>query len=82
MGVMVGIGVAVGPDLGAGLSLQALRTTETVITVTNASRRILSFRLFTPLSCWACRRRNPGYGVFEHLSGFSTPSSVQLSLTA
>ena len=42
MGVMVGIGVAVGPDLGAGLSLQALRTTETVITVTNASRRILS----------------------------------------
>ena len=42
MGVMVGIGVAVGPDVGAGLSLQALRTTETVITVTNASRRILS----------------------------------------
>ena len=37
MGVMVGVGVAVGPDVGAGLSLQALRTTETVRTVTNAS---------------------------------------------
>ena len=42
MGVMVGIGVAVGPDVGAGLSLQPLRTTETVRTVTNASQRILS----------------------------------------
>ena len=42
MSVMVGVGVAVGPDVGAGLSLQALRTTETVRTVTNASQRILS----------------------------------------